>query len=116
MKEKELCLSLVDAKAEEEVTRIINESEILKDERNWAIYGNLENNVGTFLSQQSSPVAALTEKIVNSVDAVLLAECRKRRIDPEGAKAPRTMQEAVEHFFEIKDVDYTEEPKREGVR
>ena len=112
MNEKELCLSLVSAKSEEEVTQIISKSEILNDEKNWAIYGNLENNVGTFLSQQSSPVAALTEKIVNSVDAVLLAECRKRKIDPEGAKAPRTMQEAVEQFFDIKDGDYTEIAKK----
>ncbi|MCL6098271.1 MAG: hypothetical protein M1391_06830, partial [Bacteroidetes bacterium] len=112
MKEKELCLDLVKAASEEEVTSIIKQSEILSDERNWATYGNIDNNVGTFLSQQSSPVAALTEKIVNSVDAVLLAECRKRGINPEGAKAPRSMQEAVEQFFSIKDGDYTEVAKK----
>lgn len=112
MNEKELCLSLVNAKSEEEVTQIISKSEILNDEKNWAIYGNLENNVGTFLSQQSSPVAALTEKIVNSVDAVLLAECRKNGLNPEEPKAPRTMQDAVEQFFGIKDGDYTEIAKK----
>lgn len=112
MKEKDLCLKLVNAISEEEVTRTINESEILSDEKNWAIYGNLENNVGTFLSQQSSPVAALTEKIVNSVDAVLLAECRKRQINPDSVKAPHSMQEAVEQFFGIKDGDYTEVAKK----
>ena len=112
MKEKELCLDLVKAASEEEVTNIIKQNEILSDERNWATYGNIDNNVGTFLSQQSSPVAALAEKIVNSVDAVLLAECRKRGINPEGAKAPRSMQEAVEQFFSIKDGDYTEVAKK----
>ena len=102
MNVKELCIKLVNAVSEEEVTEIISENEMLKDDRNWASYGNQENNVGTFMSQQSSPVAALTEKIVNSIDAVLLRECRKRGIDPQGAKAPRTMQEAVEQFFGIK--------------
>lgn len=112
MNAKELCLSLVNAKSEEEVSLIISHSEILSDERNWLRFGDLENNVGTFLSQQSSPVAALTEKIVNSVDAVLLSECRKRDINPEGSKAPRSMQEAVEMFFGIKDGDYTEIAKK----
>jgi hypothetical protein len=105
---QELCFALINSRSEEDITNIIKSNEILNDDRNWAPYGELENNVGTFLSQQSSPVDALTEKIINSVDAVLLAECRKRGIDPEGAKAPRSMQEAVEQFFGIKDGDYTE--------
>ena len=65
MTHKELCLSLVQAKSEEEVSNIISTNEILKDERNWTAYGNLESNVGTFLNQQSHPVAALSKKIVN---------------------------------------------------
>jgi hypothetical protein len=35
------------------------------------------------------------EKVVNSIDAVLTAECHRQGIDPASAEAPRTMQEAV---------------------
>ena len=111
MTPKELCLLLVQAQSEEEVSKIIESNEILADERNWAPYGGLENNAGTFLNQQSNAVASLTEKIVNAIDAILLSECRKRGIDPEGTKAPRTMQEAVEQFLGIKDGNFSEVAK-----
>lgn len=43
------------------------------------------------------------EKIVNSVDAVLLRECLRRRIDPESEDAPESLEAATEEFFNIKD-------------
>jgi len=85
MTPKELCFELIKAQSEDEVAKIIDASEVLRDEKNWAPYGNYENNVGTFLNQQSHPVAALTAKIINSIDAVLTAECKKQNIDPESA-------------------------------
>ncbi len=108
MESKKLCFCLINAQTELEVDEIIKGNVLLNDGRNWAPYGNLENNVGTFITQQSNPVAAITEKIINSIDAVLLAECKKRSIDPESAKAPRSMQDAVEKFFDIKDGDFSE--------
>lgn len=39
-----------------------------------------------FGNQQSSPEAALVEKLVNSVDARLISACREARIDPESAR------------------------------
>ena len=48
---------------------------------------------------------ALVEKIVNSIDALLIAECLKRDINPKGSEAPESMSKAVEKFFDIKDGD-----------
>lgn len=42
-------------------------------------------------NQQSSAVVALVEKLVNSIDAVLTAECFRRGIDPKSPYAPKSM-------------------------
>jgi len=108
MSSKELCMTLVQASSEDKVSKIIESNDLLKNEKNWTPFSNNENNTGTFLNQQSHPVAALTEKIVNSIDALLIAECRLRNIDPESAKAPRSMHEAVEEFFGIANGNFSE--------
>src|SRR5581483_11261937 len=50
----------------------------------------------------AEPTGAFVEKIINSIDAVLMAACFSRGIDPEGSKAPPTMAAAVEQFFAVK--------------
>jgi len=35
-----------------------------------------------------------------------LKECKLRGIDPKGPSAPKSIQEAVELFFEIKNADF----------
>jgi len=77
------------------------------EESAWRFYGDTENNYSTFGNQQSRPEAALVEKLINAVDALLMGECLSRGIDPEGPEAPRSPLEAVARFFE--DV-----PKAEG--
>jgi hypothetical protein len=42
---------------------------------------------------------------VNSIDALLIAECLKRGINPKGPDAPNSMVEAVERFFKIPNGD-----------
>jgi len=69
----------------------------------WRPYGDISNNRGVVGNQQSSPVAALVEKLVNSIDAVLIAECHRWGINPASSDAPQTMQTAVEQFFGIPD-------------
>jgi hypothetical protein len=46
-------------------------------------------------------VSALADKIVNSVDAVLVGECWKVGVDPESGASPSTMEGAVEKFFSL---------------
>ena len=45
----------------------------------------------------------MIEKVINGIDAVLMAKCFELGIDPEGADAPQTMAAAVERFFGVRD-------------
>jgi len=107
-KEEKLLFNLLLAQSEEEVKKIVDSDVVLNNEKNWKPYGGYETNFNTIDNQQKSPVAALIEKPINSIDALLLKECKLRRVDPKGKKAPRDMVEAVERFFGIKKGDFSE--------
>ena len=66
---------------------------------NWQPLGKNDNNYGIVENQQASPIAALIEKITNSIDAVLTKKCLERGIDPKSKDAPQSMEEAKEKFF-----------------
>jgi hypothetical protein len=102
MDNKELCLSLVQADSEKEVITILNRLGVWKNPKNWKYYGDKENNFSIIGNQQSSADTALVEKIVNSVDAVLMRECLRRNINPESPEAPQAVDLAAENFFNIK--------------
>lgn len=96
---KELFKGLYDAKTEEEVDIFINtHHEVFKDE-NWFPLGGDEKMFGIVRNQQSSPIAALVEKVTNSIDAILMRKCFESGIDPQSAYAPSTMEEATQKFF-----------------
>ena len=67
----------------------------------WVPLGGIENNFGIIENQQASPIAALIEKITNSIDAILMRRCLEKGIDPRSSEAPQSMQEATELFFGI---------------
>ncbi len=70
------------------------------DPSNWKPYGGREKNWDTVGNQQTNPVGALTELITNGIDAVLLRKAREGGMkDFRSEKAPRSMFEAVRHFF-----------------
>ena len=98
---KDLCLKLVYSNNEKEVIKTLKEFGYWDDEKYWRYYGDNENNFATIGNQQSRPEAALVEKIINSVDAVLMAECMKRGINPEHKNAPGSIQKALEYYFNI---------------
>lgn len=97
---KALCLSLMHANSEEEVVNLLKTAGYWDKPAAWRYYGDDENNFSTIGNQQSRPDAALTEKIVNSVDAKLMNDCLTRGIDPESATAPQSIREAVAEFFD----------------
>lgn len=101
MGNKELCLKLVEADTENNVIEILKDSGYWDDPEMWKYFGANENNFATIGNQQGSADSALVEKIVNSVDAILMKECMKRGIDPKGENAPQTIEEAQEEFFNI---------------
>jgi|HubBroStandDraft_6_1064221.scaffolds.fasta_scaffold13093_2 hypothetical protein len=97
---KSLCLALMQANSEEEVVKVLTDAGFWDDQKVWRDYGDDENNFSTIGNQQSRPDAALTEKIVNSVDAKLMNECMVRGINPEGPDAPVSIRAAVAKFFD----------------
>jgi len=103
MDNDQLFESLLLAEEESEVEKILEEAGYgLSNEEAWKPYGDLENNFSTVGNQKTEATDALVEKIINSIDAVLMAECHSRGIDPESSNAPVSMGEAVEKFFGVR--------------
>lgn len=69
----------------------------------WQPFGGFGMNLNQINNQQSDATAALVEKLINSIDAVLMAECYQAGTDPRSSGAPRTMAEAVDKLFKVKD-------------
>jgi hypothetical protein len=100
---EDLFYKIFNCANEEELKKIIDQDSLLREEKNWVPYGANPNNFGTFENQASHPIPALVEKIINSIDSILLKKCRLLKIDPKDKSAPRTMKEAVALFFAVKD-------------
>ncbi len=99
---KQLCLNLLYAESEQEVISILKNAGYWGDETAWCDFGNNENNWSIIGNQQGHPVAAMVEKLVNSIDAVLMRECQARGIPLESPEAPQSIPDALEQFFGIK--------------
>ena len=96
---EQLFKELYFARTEDDIDKIINnDPDIFKGE-NWYPLGGSENNFGVIENQQSNPIAALIEKITNSIDAVLMKKCLEAGIDPKSERAPQSMEEAKAKFF-----------------
>ncbi len=104
---KKLCMELLESNSEEQVVKILKRWGFWDNEGAWQLYGGIENNFSVIGNQQSSAQAALIEKFVNSIDAVLMRECYRRGINPESDSAPKSMEEALEAFFGLKTNDLT---------
>ncbi|MGZ3808532.1 MAG: hypothetical protein ACXVCE_10625 [Bacteriovorax sp.] len=78
---------------------VIDKNPGLFKDANWFPLGGDENMFGIVRNQQSSPIAALVEKITNSMDAVLMKKCWEQGINPSSPNAPKSMEEAIEKFY-----------------
>ena len=96
---KQLFLLLYGAQTEEELNTIIKEHEEIFKNENWVPIGNNESNYGIIENQQSNPIAALVEKVTNSMDALLTKKCLEAGINPESDQAPKSMDEAITRFY-----------------
>ena len=96
---KQLCLDLLYADTEEQVIEILEQEGYWDDPTVWRDFGDKPDNFSTMGNQSSSPEAALVEKLVNSVDAVLMGECMSHSILPNSLDAPHSIPEAVALFF-----------------
>lgn len=96
---KELFEKLYLAEKESDVDRIIDEHADIFKQENWFPYGNTDSNYSIIENQQSNPIAALIEKLTNSIDAILMKRCYEEGINPKSDNAPQSMEQAVERFF-----------------
>lgn len=99
MKLNKMFASLYACSREDEVKEIIESIEVRAQNLTWFPLGGNESNYGVVENQQSSPIAALIEKIINSIDAILTRRCLETGIDPTSPEAPRSMEEAVIRFY-----------------
>jgi hypothetical protein len=95
---------LLKAETETEVEDVLKKANYNADDAAlWQPFGGFGMNLNQINNQQSDATAALVEKLINSIDAVLMAECYQAGIDPKGPAAPRTMADAVDKLFKVKD-------------
>lgn len=97
---RQLFDKLYFAQTEKNVDKIINTHPNIFKPENWSPLGGHENNFGVIENQQSTPIAALIEKITNSIDAVLMKKCLEAGINPTSNQAPQSMDEARTNFFQ----------------
>ncbi len=95
MKSAELFKQILASDAESEVCGILHNI----SDSNWKPLGDSENNFGVIENQQASPIAALIEKLTNSIDAILMRKCLEASINPKSGDAPDSMHSAIETFF-----------------
>ncbi len=96
---KQLFLRLYEAKDENSVHAIVAEYDDLFGDSNWKPLGGNQSNFSVVKNQQSNPVAAIIEKVTNSIDAILTKRAHEERIDPKSSDAPQSMEAAVATFF-----------------
>ena len=101
--EQQLCLDLLHADTELEVIDILRSHGYWDNPDVWRPFGDKQDNFSTIGNQSANPEAALVEKLVNAVDAVLMGECWVAGIRPDSPDAPRSIPEAVALFIH-KDV------------
>ncbi|MBN7813420.1 hypothetical protein J0A68_20865 [Algoriphagus sp. H41] len=94
-----LFLELFKAGTESEVDLVISKYPNVFQNENWKPIGGLESNFSIIENQQSNPIAALVEKVTNSIDAILMKKCYENGIAPKNQDAPKTMDDAIDLFF-----------------
>jgi len=99
---KTLFLQLFNCPDEQAVEKVIQQNAaVFSPNSNWKPLGGSETMYGVIENQQASPIAALVEKITNSIDATLMRKCYEEGIDPKGSNAPKTMEAAVKQFYAV---------------
>ncbi len=79
-----LCLCLADSENEKDVINHLKKAGFWDDSSCWQNFGGIEDNWSTIGNQQSNPQSALVEKLINSVDAILMAACLESGLKLDG--------------------------------
>ena len=100
-----LCTALMRADSEHDVIQLLKTVGYWDNAAVWRRLGDEEYNYSTVGNQQSRAEQAIVEKLINSIDAKLMAAARidgclpKTGIEPLSPEAPRSIQEARMRFF-----------------
>ena len=89
-----------------EIKAILVEENYWHQENLWRPFGDVMNNFGSIGNQQSDPVAALVEKIINSIDARLMGFANEQGLKPSDADCPKDMREAIAKFIDNKNAPF----------
>lgn len=110
--QESLFWQLFDAVGEDAVDEIVSRTPEMQSDENWYPYGGTSqtdhSNFATFDNQQANPIAALVEKLTNSIDSILLKHCRLAGVNPKASGAPPSISEAVARYFDIRNGDFSE--------
>ncbi len=87
------------AKDEDELHLFVAANPDIFKVTNWKPLGGNFSNYGVVKNQQSNPVAAIIEKVTNSIDAILTKKCYESGVDPKSDASPQSMEQAIESFF-----------------
>lgn len=112
---KALFDSLYQCKTESDIDQLIFGNTYLNNPKNWYPIGDNESNFSIIENQQSNPIAALVEKVTNSIDAILMKKCLEKGLDPKGKEVPKSMDEAIDIFFpKNKNWDLTKDRRNQA--
>lgn len=102
---KKLCIKLAKSDDGNDVIKVLKDHKLWDDMSYWETLGgaafkdkNTESIVG---AQQSDPVNALVEKLINSGDSTLILKAREKGIDPKSKEAPKTVKEGMETLLDV---------------
>lgn len=95
MKSMEVCMKLLRAESESEVSDIVASVAAMRDQSNWYPIDDRESNFNVVTNQASTGSKALTELCTNMVDAYLMKQARIKGIPLAGDNAPQSVIEGV---------------------
>lgn len=98
---RDIALKLLKAVTAKDVQDVLKKYKPFDDKNNWRTYAKW--SIGG--NQQSNPVGAFTELVINSMDAILMKEAKENGFSTEkkmrSESAPNSMHEATEKFLNI---------------
>lgn len=97
---RKLLEAILAVDTEAEVIGILRDAGLWDDPSLWRLYGDEPDNFSPAGAQQRNAEAALVEKVINSVDANLMARVLAADIDPRSPDAPQSPREAVAVLYE----------------
>ena len=105
---KDLCLALMHADSAKAVIQILKEEGYWDNLSAWRPFGDNENNFGSIGNQQSDAVAALVEKLINSIDSRLMGLAGLLGISNTASDCPQDMRQAIAKFVEGKTAPFSD--------